>query len=448
MPPETRDPSGSGRAVWPGQKAPWRQRLAFVVEMMREVSRQGDPQALVEAYGSRVQEMIGRDAYVSLSRRGLDPPRYRITRASRWDDDVDPWKQKDRLPLLSGGILGELLYGDEPRIINDFQADPADPAFEYLGGVRSLMALPQYEDGTAINMVVRMLGAPDGFDPERLPDMTQMATLFGRATKNLVLSRDLKAVNDALDREMRTIAEIQQSLLPRATPLVHGLSLGAYYQTSHVAGGDYYDFFGLPEGRLGILIADVSGHGAPAAVLMAILHALAHSLPEEPTHPSRTLDALNARLSERYTSDPASFVTAFYGIYDPPTRRVRYACAGHPPPLLARATDASCGACCVERLDKVGSLPLGVFAETRYEEAVVTLEPGDVLTLYTDGITEAGNGRGDQYGEERLRTLATRRRDSGREVLEAILEDLDAFTAGAVQADDRTLVVARVGEGK
>ncbi len=106
-----------------------------------------------------------------------------------------------------------------------------------------------------------------------------MSNLFGRATHNLVLSDQLKVAYEAVDYEMKVVADIQRSLLPMQMPSIPTLSLAAHYQTSHRAGGDYYDFFPLPDGKWGILIADVSGHGTPAAVLMAVTHSLAHTLP-------------------------------------------------------------------------------------------------------------------------------------------------------------------------
>src|SRR4051794_5789477 len=104
-----------------GQNSDWRQRMAFIVEMMREMSLQTDPQAMVRAYGARMRQVIQADRSLSLSRRGLEPPQYRITRSSLWKGEVNPWKDKARLPLFEGGLLGELIYGDEPAIIDDLR---------------------------------------------------------------------------------------------------------------------------------------------------------------------------------------------------------------------------------------------------------------------------------------------------------------------------------------
>ena len=116
-----------------------------------------------------------------------------------------------------------------------------------------------------------------------------MSSLFGRATHNLVLRNELKQTYDIVERELKVVADIQRSLLPQVLPKIPNLELAAYYRTSRWAGGDYYDFFPLPDGRWGILVADVSGHGTPAAVMMAICHSLAHSLPGPADPPSAML---------------------------------------------------------------------------------------------------------------------------------------------------------------
>ena len=126
----------------------WRHRLHVIIEMMREMSLQTNPQSMVRAYGQRIRQLMPANRYVALSRRGLEFPKYRITRSSLWkEEEINPWTQKDRLPLLEGGLLGELIYGDEPRIIDDLAVSPDDPAAEYLEGQLSLMAIPPLRPG-------------------------------------------------------------------------------------------------------------------------------------------------------------------------------------------------------------------------------------------------------------------------------------------------------------
>jgi sigma-B regulation protein RsbU (phosphoserine phosphatase) len=419
----------------------WQHRLAQIAEMMREMSQQDDPQSMVRTYGARVRKLMPNDRWISISRRGLEPPKYRITRSSTWSEQINPWKEKDKLPVLDGGLLGELIYGDEPRIIDDIAPllRPDDPAYDYLAGQRSLMAIPHYDRGVGLNMVVSTQKEPGAFDPEEFPERFWISSLFGRATQSLVLSDELKRAYEIVERELKVVADIQRSLLPRELPAIPGLELAASYQTSQWAGGDYYDFFELPDGRWGFLIADVSGHGTPAAVMMAILHSLAHGHPGHPEPPSALLEHVNRRLAARYTAENEIFVTAFYAIYDPIRRELTYSCAGHNPPQLKR-----CSLGKVDSLEDVGGPPLGLFDDTEYPHAKVTLRPGDILVLYTDGITEAMDSRNRQFGLDRLNDVLARCDRDAPQMCNAILEALDRFTSGNAAHDDRTLLVAKV----
>jgi sigma-B regulation protein RsbU (phosphoserine phosphatase) len=263
--------------------------MALIVETMREMSGQTDPQAMVRVFGKRSRALLPIDRSVSLSRRSLEPPKYRITRSSTWKDEINPWKEKDRLPILDGGLLGELIYGDEPRIIDDLIVPADDPGAEFLAGQRSLMAIPTFDQGVAMNMVVLMREGPAAFSYEQFPEWVWFSNLFGRATHNLVLSEQLREAYNAVDQELKVVGDIQRSLLPTELPRIPTMDVAAYYQTSRRAGGDYYDFFPLPGGKWGIFLADVSGHGTPAAVLMAITHSIAHTHPGPPAPPAEIL---------------------------------------------------------------------------------------------------------------------------------------------------------------
>src|SRR5438445_2316906 len=306
----------------------WQNRLAVIVDTMREISRQTDPQAMVRTYGQRMRQFVPVDGSISLSRRGLTFPRYRITRSSTWREVINPWKEPDRLPMFESGLLSKLIYSDEPHIIDDLAVEADDPAAEYLSGHRSLQAIPLFDQGAALNMVVLLRKEPAAFSRQQFPELVWLSNLFGRATSNLVLSGDLQAAYSALDRELKVVADIQRSLLPAQLPQIPTLDLAAFYQPSRRAGGDYYDFFPLPEGKWGILIADVSGHGTPAAVLMAITHCIAHTHPGPAAPPSKVFAYINHHLTTRYTVSSGAFVTAFYAVSDPATRMLGNALAG------------------------------------------------------------------------------------------------------------------------
>lgn len=417
----------------------WHDRLTTVVETMREMSLQTDPQAMVRTYGQRMQQLLPAARRISLSRRGLEHPQFRITRYSGWTEEINPWKQPERLPLLTGGILGELIYGDAPCVFNDIRIAGDDPAAEYLAGTRSLMAIPLFDQGKSKNMVVVTHEEPHGFNEEDLPERVWMSNLFGRAAQNLVLAEQLDVAYQAVERELRIVADIQRSLLPKELPKISTMRVAAHYETSRHAGGDYYDFFQLPKDRWGILIADVSGHGTPAAVVMAVLHSLAHMYPGDPTTPSLLLNHLNHHLTSRYTAESGHFVTAFYGIYDERTRSLTYSSAGHNPPRLR-----SCGEWKVTPLDQATSLPLGFMPSVEYRDHTITLRSGDRVVFYTDGITEAANSTGELFGTERLDHVVADCRADSQESLDRVVEAVRGFTGGLPPSDDRTLLIADV----
>ena len=417
----------------------WQRRLDTILEMMREMSLQTDPQEMVRSYSARMRQLLPRDGQISISRRELAHPKYRITRSSAWKAAVNPWKEKDRLPLFEGGLLAELIYTDEPRVIDDLDLAADEPAADYLSGYRSLMAIPNFDQGKSLNMVILMARQSAAFDRSQLPEMVWMSNLFGRATSNLVLSEQLQQAYQALDREFKVVGDIQRSLLPAELPHIGHMDLAAYYQPSTRAGGDYYDFFPLPDGKWGIMIADVSGHGTPAAVLMAITHSLAHAHPGPPSPPNSMLEYLNRNLATWYSGLGGTFVTAFYGVYDPSGRTITYSSAGHNPPRLKRCQDGS-----MHSLDGAGGLPLGIFADCDYEQTSQQLQTGDQIIFYTDGIVEARSPLGDMFGMHRLDLALENCSLQAKALLDTLIQSVEEFAAGRAADDDRTVIVARI----
>ena len=423
----------------PQANADWRGRLDTIVATMCEMSHHVDPEEMVRAYDRRMRELLPVDRSVSLSRRDLNSPQFRITRSNLWKEEINPWKEKDRLPLLDGGLFSQMMYNNESRIIDDLSFSSDDPAAEYMVGHRSLMSLPLFEDGQAVNMVILMRKEPGAFPPSVLPEWVWMSNLFGRATSNLVLSEKLKDAFEEVDHELKVVANIQRSLLPAELPRIPHMDLAAHYQTSRRAGGDYYDFFELPDGKWGILIADVAGHGTPAAVLMAITHSIAHNYSGPPAAPEKMLDFINQQLADRYTNGSVSFVTAFYGIFDPARRELSFSNAGHDPPRLKRCADGS-----VAALECARGLPLGITGEEQYSAATMVLQPGDQIVFYTDGITEAFAPNDELFGIERLDAALSACREDAAQLIQAVLDEVGRFTDGRSATDDRTLLLAKI----
>lgn len=443
-----------------GAEESWEDRLRIVVDLMRETSRMTDPSELVRSYRDKIREFSRFEAFISLSRRGLDKPHVMITRNTEDKLEMDPWENRAKLPLFDRGILSDLIYAGEARIIDDLRVDKSDPAYPYLGKFRSAIVTPVFDGGEVLNMNLVLSSEPERFDPEHFPEQVWTTNLFGRTTGMLVLQRELNKAYKALDRELGVIAQMQRSLLPKEFPAISTIDLAAHYETSARAGGDYYDIFDLGEGRWGIFVADVSGHGTPAAVLMAITHSLAHTFhsvigrgpcaEDGERYPAVFFEYLNKSLESRYTSSSAAFVTAFFGIYDEHERTLVSANAGHPPPRVKRCSDGSTIVLDGGEAPVRGSateprdLPLGIIPETRYGLQTAQLEPGDQLVLYTDGITEARGAGGELFGTRRLDRAIENCGVSASGLIATILEEVATFTGGAPADDDRTVLVGKV----
>lgn len=425
---------GDEACLGPGELGP---QLEETIEMLRELSRQTDPQKLVEVFRHRSANLSGGQYLLSLSRRDLEAPWYRITRHADWPESFNPWQRQAELPLLREGLLGELIYGDRPRILHGVSVSPDDPGRKYLRGARSLLCLPQYDGGVALNMVVRMSREPYSFDESKLPDTLVVSNLFGRATYGLVLAKRLEEANAELDHELKSVGRVQRSLLPKSLPAIGGLEIAVSYATATRAGGDYYDFFPLARGRWGVIIADVSGHGAPAAVVMAIVRTILHTRRIDGLGASAVLRLLNRGLSDHGGSDEATFVTAFYAVYDPAQRVMRYSCAGHVPPMLIDRHH------CWRDLDDVQALPLGVRRGADFHEACASLAPGDTVVLYTDGIVEAAGVQGEAFGTQRMRAAVCQEFASARQLVDSLNGEVVRFVRGATRLDDQTLLVIR-----
>jgi len=232
--------------------------------------------------------------------------------------------------------------------------------------------------------------------------------------------------------------QVQERLFPRKPPHIPNLDCQGVCRPARGIAGDYYDFIALDGGHAGIAVADVAGKGLPAALLMASLQAALRSLvsvsDEGPATLARDLNAQMCALTE-----PTRFATLFWGVFDEQQRALAYVNAGHNPPLLFRGGDGA-----VERL-AAGGRPLGVFPNSEYRAGRVTLSRGDLLVVYTDGVTEAPDADEQEFGEERLQEYVRAHGDrSVDELCRGILRAVDAFRDGRPQQDDMTLVVARV----
>lgn len=236
-------------------------------------------------------------------------------------------------------------------------------------------------------------------------------------------------------REAEEARLIQRGLLPTATPHVPGIDLSVTWLPADGVGGDCFDTLGFGD-VLGISIADIAGKGLPAALLMSNLQAAVRAFAQDAVSPASINNSINRLLCRNMAS--GRFATFCYARIEPSAGRIVYSNAGHNPPFLIRADGA------VESLSD-GGMVLGIFPDVNYDQAEMTLRPGDRLVFYTDGITEARNAEGDEYGEDRLAQAASDVRSKGADVIkDAVLADVNAFTNGRFE-DDATLIVVGIG---
>jgi sigma-B regulation protein RsbU (phosphoserine phosphatase) len=303
--------------------------------------------------------------------------------------------------------------------------------------MHSLAAAPVFDNGKVNYMVVLMRREPAAFSTDELATLVLTTNLIGKATSHLILSAELERAYATLDREFRAVGAIQRELLPKKLPEIPGVRFAVHYETSTRAGGDYYDFFPLADGSWGILIADVSGHGPAAAVIVAMIHTMMklpmYMCPQEMPSPVQGLDFLNRELVR--STSPGQFVTAWLGVFDPKSRVLRYANAGHNAPRWLRAADHK-----VIALEPGDGMPLAIDAEFETSELNVKLERGDRLLLYTDGITETFNTQRQMFGTEGLDAVLGCCSRTPEGLIAAVRDEVNGFAFGAPAADDRTLV--------
>ena len=255
-------------------------------------------------------------------------------------------------------------------------------------------------------------------------------------TDRWLVEEQLKAAHVYIDTELEIARSLQIDILPANFPMAKGCDGAARMLPATTMGGDFYDFIELPNNKLGLVMADVSGKGIPAAFFMAVARTNLNLIASDSSSPSECLKRTNDILC---TQNPMYlFVTVFYAIFDPATGQLIYANGGHNPPLL-RHSEGS-----VEMLASMGDTALGVIEAIDFQENTLQLCPGDSLILYTDGVTEAFNPEWEEYGEHRLFEQVRLHGDlSAKRIVETIFEDVIDFSDSAPQSDDITITVLR-----
>jgi phosphoserine phosphatase RsbU/P len=355
-------------------------------------------------------------------------------------------KEDDRLVIratrgdgfrISSTVRDAVLSEKTSLLVQDTALDPALRQQDSIvvQHVRTLMAVPLQTDEQVIGLLY--LDSPSAYRLWTADDLDLMTVLGNIAALRLERERLQKAdeVRRLLAAELRQAADMQRRFLPAAPPLVPGLDLAGYNVASRSVGGDYYDFLALPDGRQGCVLADVAGKGMPAALVMMNLQARVQVLSETQFEPAAFMTTLDHVMQKNCPDD--RFITVFYCAVDPADGQLRYANAGHNPPVLVRA-DGS-----VEWLREGGPI-LGVLPHASFGASDARLMEGDTLVVYSDGLTEATGPQDAEFGDERLaETVVAHRAGSAQDVVTALQTRVAEWCGGTPQKDDLTVMVVK-----
>ena len=337
---------------------------------------------------------------------------------------------------VSRSVIEEVVVRGKSVLTSDAQADPRFMSGTVmLQGVRSVLAVPLGVSEKLFGIIYADSPMAEGrFTEDHLKVLTTLASVAAIRVENTrLLDEQLK--RERMEHELQVASEIQQRFQPTAPPQVPGYELQGISFPCYEIGGDYYDFIQREDGRLIVALGDVSGKGAAAALLMSSLHAAVHA--QAASHDSilKTISGVNRYLAENIPAN--RFITLFYAELQPKTGVLSFLNAGHNPPLIVH------GAGTMEQL-AAGGLPLGIMPDAEYREGRTKLSYGDVLVIYSDGVTEAQSPSGEEFGPTRLYDVVARNMEaSAAGIRDRIESALTKFSQGTPAADDITLVIVK-----
>jgi serine phosphatase RsbU (regulator of sigma subunit) len=405
--------------------------IETLIEAVRKVSSSLDLDEVLDTIFDSIKELIDYSAaviYVIDARSG----------------EVSEFKTRGYAPesisedfLSTGsGIIGWVIRNRRGEIVDDVKRDAR--YVKVRAETRSEVAAPLIRaDGRVIGVINLEADHVNGYEARDLELLTMFASLAASAIDHTLLYRQVMRQR-RVESELELARKVVEGLMPRSFPLVKDFDIYGTSIPFREVGGDYLDFIDSISERLVVMVADVSGKGLAAALIMVAFRAYFHATVINELSMRVVMARVNRLVHD--TTDGERFITCFYGLIDPENKRLLYISAGHNPPLLLRGDGT------VELLDRGGGLPLGVFETSRYSESVVEFRPGDVLVMYTDGVVEARDVRDEEFGMKRLEEVV--RASSGRrahEIVRAITEAVDEHSAevGGPE-DDLTVSVIKV----
>ncbi len=413
-----------------------REQLGVLFEAARIVASGDDLQTIMDRILEIFQEQFKFDLCVI---RLLDEEKMALTVRSQKGMSSEHLGESER-ELNMETYIGTAFLTNNVMVSNDTDVldRPATAVIIHREGIKSFAHAPITIEGQPIGVLSAFSRSAKGiFTDEFLELFSNLAGQVGVAVRNARQTNRLISARER-ERELQIAKNIQLSLLPDHTPAIDGITLAGACVPAKEVGGDYYDYLIRGNNELDLVIADVSGHNVGAALIMAETRTFIQAKGTSLENPCQIMDALNEFFYDDLTRAEL-FITMFYLRYDTRTRKLTYASAGHNQPVIWRPNMDSC-----ERLDAEGMI-LGIKRNVLFEERQVQLHPGDMLLLYTDGVTEAENSSGEFFGEERLCALLEEHHSQAPDqIIETLLHQVRLFSGVQNFNDDVSLVAMRV----
>jgi phosphoserine phosphatase RsbU/P len=434
--------------------------LPVLLEMLQELTRTDSSRAALSGFIARYSRLRPVDHYVTIAPDPATPGAFRLLYSLGREEFIDAMQRLPKnvgnpdlsqFPLVRGGFIQEATRIPAPKFITDFEL-AQDPVLARLApaGLRVCAVIPLMEGDHVRQWTLGFSRAePTFFQPRDLVQATLIANLLSLVNRGFDSMEEVRRLSRALRMEIEGVLRVQEALLPQTLPDIPGLAIATSYIPSDIAGGDFFGFYPLSSsGQWALVIADVSGHGAAAATVTALITGvmmgyaqLATSLGREDLlHPTAMASFANRALVE--VDIDSCFCTIVFIVYDPATGRLTYSNSGHNPPRIWRNASQT-----IEELADAATLPLGIIEPHSPTEASITLAPGDVLLLYTDGITELFDlGKQDQFGPTRMDAAfqhACQHSPDPQHVITRVHQAMLAHRGESTRDDDQTMVVIK-----
>ena len=412
-------------------------KLRLLLDITKKISRSLDLQEVLNLVMDTLDSLIPYDAAgIFLLEcvdqesvpEGEEPCTFKAEAVRGYDID-----ELSELHLKLGeGFLGSVALSGTPIISNDVRNDPV-----YVNArdrTRSEMVAPIISNDEVIGCFDLESDELNAYSDDDLEVLMLLASQVAIIIEKVMLHEQL-IEKKRLQGQLEVARQVQLELLPPKDPELPGYDVSAYNFPTEEVSGDYYDWVRIYEDQIGVVIADVSGKGVPAAILMAFLRASLRAASHIGYATHISMAKVNYLLWESIERN--QFVTAIYGILDASNKTLSYSNAGHNPPLLIKAGGET-------RFVDNGEQPLGMFRDTRYHEYHLMLEPGDVLVLYTDGVTEAANTEGEEFGRDRLAEAVKKFYDRpARELIASVQMAVLEWTGDGGPTDDVTFFIIK-----